>query len=149
MWVISVWAISGVGRLTPRLGSSASTAALLRLQASPSSSSSSPTCPQLSQPLKEMVFQTTRAVIKSPPLKCQNFAWHLLNMAVNYILLIYSSQNDNCSPWHNTAMCEPLLQIGLIAFTKQRKKGNFQTKTKQRQQEIFNFSNNLTKVAPI
>lgn len=38
--------------------------------------------------------------------------------AVNYILLIYSSQNDNCPPWQNATMCDLLPQIGLIASSK-------------------------------
>lgn len=38
--------------------------------------------------------------------------------AVNYIPLIYSSQNDNCSPWHNPTMSNPLLQISVIVLAK-------------------------------
>lgn len=35
---------------------------------------------------------------------------------LNYIFLICSSQNDNCSPWHNSTMFDPLLHNTLIAF---------------------------------
>lgn len=118
MWVIAVWAISGAGRLTQRLSSTAQASITLRHHR------------PLPSPRAHSCHNQWNGRSLKPPEPWLNL--HLWNArvwagiysmwAVNYVLLIYSSQNDNCSPWHNSTMCDPLLQIGLIAFCKGERK---------------------------
>lgn len=142
MWVIAVWAISGAGRLTQRLGSTAPIAALLHYKLHPP-----PSC------LPTVVTTNKRNGVSNHPEPWLNLnlwntrVWAGIHSiwAVNYIPLIYSSQNDNCSPWHNPTTCNPLLQISVIVFTKwDGKKSPFPNK--QKTARSWNFSDYLMKM---